>query len=179
MLDGVDDYYEVGMDLPLLRNAGGGTASMWLRPATAGGSLLEISIGGGTSSRMFTTMIGTGEFRLGVRTQDMGGASANATSAIAPELGQWVWLLGTADFPSQTVVIYVNGVESGRAEMLPIDPSTPDTNSQIAVIGVDEGLAGGFLSGSIDEVRCAPSAVGPEWVAAQYLSMTDGLLTYE
>lgn len=180
IFDGVDDFYEIGEDLPLMRSAPAGTLEGWVRldTAGAGGSLLEIATNGSNGSRMFGNLQVSGVMRLGIRTQDMATAQ-NADGLDAVTVGEWAWLVGVADFASQTTVIYFNGVESSRTEGLLFDPMTPDTNSDVAVIGADDGLAaGGFFPGGLDEIRCAPTAVTAEWVAAQYLSMTDALLDY-
>lgn len=177
-LDGVDDYYEVGSDLPLLRQVSAVTMSAWVHPEVAGGSVLEISINGGLSSRTFLGTSDTNLAQLGVRSQDMAGASLSAQSAEPLPLGEWSWVLGTADFAAGTVTIYVDGALSNQETGLAFDPATPDTNSMFAVIAADEALGSGFFDGSLDEVRCAPTAVDAAWVQAQYLSMTDALLSF-
>jgi hypothetical protein len=182
LFDGVDDYYEIGQDLPLLRAAPGGSASAWVRlDDLLTGSILEISINGDVGSRMFLNLQETTAVtRLGVRTQDLTSGAQNADGVDAAPVGEWVWVAGASDFAAQTTTIYFNGAVSATTEMLLTDAMTPDTNSDIAVIGADDGLvAGGFFPGAIDEVRCAARALGPEWIAAQYLSMTDALLTFE
>jgi hypothetical protein len=176
-LDGVDDYFEIGQSLPLLRGAGGATASAWIRTEVLSGSILEVSIDSGPPSRMFLSMQTDGTMTLGVRTQDLAEGSQSATSLDALGAGEWSWVVGTADLAAQTIVVYIDGLESGRAEMLATDPVMPDTDVAIAVMGADDGLASGFFSGALDEVRCASTSFDAAWVEAQYLSMTDALLS--
>lgn len=181
VLDGVDDYFEVGQNLSLLRAASGVTSSGWVNRAAAdSGSYFEVSINGGGGSRMFTFISAAGEIQFGVRTLDDPASSISTTSTAAVPDGQWVWVLATADFTAQTITIYADGVEVGSAEMLAFEATTPDTTSDLAVIGADDTFAASdFFPGSIDEVRGAGHAVDAAWVEAQYLSMTDALLSYE
>ena len=180
LLDGVDDYVEIGAELPLLRAASAATVSMWIRPAALRGSMVEIAISTGETSRMFANLQTGGLGRLGIRTQDVVGGAIAADAVDPVAVDEWAWLLFTADFAAQTAAVYVNGAESARLEMLAYDATTPDTNSALAVIGSDDTFAvDGFFPGAIDEVRLASRAVDAAWAQAQFLSMTDALLGFE
>lgn len=177
VLDGVDDHFLIGEDLPLLRGASAGTMSAWIRTEGLEVSILEIGINGGVSSRMFTNLDG-GFPKLGARTQDAASPTFNTQGTTMAATGEWAHVLGTADFAAGTIAVYLDGVEVGAAAGLAFDPATPDTNASTAVIGIDERLDTGIFAGSLDEVRCSSTAVSAAWVQAQYLSMTDALLTF-
>jgi hypothetical protein len=178
VLDGINDHYAIGSNLALGRAASAATISAWIRPEAVPGAFLEIATGEGSTSRMFANTLETGVVRMGVRTQDLG-PRHSADGTVPVDLGAWLWVLGSADFAAGTIVIYLDGVEHARAEMLPMDPTTPDTNAAFAAVGADDGLTPeGFFAGVLDEVRASRNAVDAAWVASQYLSMTDSLLSF-
>ncbi len=109
------------------------------------------------------------------------GVFADTTGSVSgPEvvLGEWTWLLGTADLQARTISLYINGELATERTLAVSAESFPPVDSANAVIGTDDTGMPGFIAATLDEVRVAPAHVKPDWVKAQYLSMTDSLFVF-
>jgi tetratricopeptide (TPR) repeat protein len=88
-----------------------------------------------------------------------------------PALDCWYYLVGVKD--GSTLRFYLNGSTAGTFT------DTADgtmLQSDLGLkIGNDEGEV---VNGTIDEVRLHDTARSADWIAAQYLSMTDTFITY-
>lgn len=85
----------------------------------------------------------------------------------------WHYTVGVYD--GSKLEIYIDGTkESGSSSQ----SGTSNTGSQNVGIGHDIGVTGNWMDGVIDEVRISDSARSADWIAAQYLSMTDNFITY-
>ena len=90
-------------------------------------------------------------------------------------LGAWAYTVVTFDVSSLATLFYVNG---GQPEsMFVLGP--PDFSIQEPVdIGGVEGRDERGFRGSIDEVRISSVIRSTDWIAAQYLVMTDTFIIY-
>jgi hypothetical protein len=176
--DGVDDYLALGQDLPLMRASSEYATSFWINGPAAGGPVFEITNGTGDATRLFVNTLDSFP-GVGVRSVDGPATSTFFRSITAVAADEWHWIAVTVDLVGQTAVIYADGVELDRSAMFVGDtPATPDTNATTAVLGADDDL-GQFFGGQLDELRGADVAFDGDWIAAQYLSMTDALLAYD
>ena len=173
--DGVDDHVDLGAGRDILSGVSGMTMEAWLQPA-APGVAIGVTINGGDVSRAELQVLGDLSVRGGGRTIDGGELLSAAGGAIPAD--QWTWVAVAFDFPADTIAVYYDGALVQSAAGLGFGPATPDTTSDLAVIGVNEDLASNFFSGGIDEVRLAADARGPAWIAAQYAAMTDQLVGF-
>jgi hypothetical protein len=124
-------------------------------------------------------------FRIGDET-DYGGWGNEITAEYLYDINQWVYVVGTFTYNGSnggTGRLYADGSE--------VDSKTntdgrgvANTNGPLYIgwdYGQDEWPAGEFehFNGMIDEVRVSSEARSADWIAAQYLSMTDAFITYE
>lgn len=102
-------------------------------------------------------------------------------SSNAPELNQWHYAVGTAEWDGTNTIlnIYIDGqlrgttAPSGIAATLSYAADTTPVR-----IGARDDLIGmSFFHGILDEVRYSVGARSADWVQAQYLSMTDQFFT--
>jgi hypothetical protein len=110
-------------------------------------------------------------FRIGAES-DYGGWGREVSASDVYGAGDWVFLVGTYDSGTNTGTLYVDGV---------LVDSRINTDGR----GVANGAAALVIGntwedfhGLIDEVRISDVARSEDYVAAQYLSMTDVFITY-
>jgi hypothetical protein len=176
--DGVDDHIILGTGRDFASGVSGMTMEAWVRPLanTGAGVVFGATINGGEDSRAELQVLGDLTVRGGGRTID-GGSLLTATGP--PIISdKWTWVVTTFDFPADAIAVYYDGVQVTAASGLGFGPATPATTSDLAVIGVNENLTTAFFQGGIDEVRLATDSRSPDWVAAQYASMVDQLVSY-
>jgi hypothetical protein len=89
-----------------------------------------------------------------------------------PRLDTWYYTVGVKD--GDTLRYYING---GTADCFTDTVSDTMLNADLALrIGDDENEV---INGTVDEVRLSDTARSADWIAAQYLNMIDGFLTFE
>ncbi len=176
--DGVDDAILLASDSRLLADSNGVTLSGWAQSSNEGGSLIEMSIAGSNVSRAYLAT-NSMSITFGLRPQD-NPMPVFATATDTPlEKDSWHWLAATADLAAGALRIYVDGTQVIETTGLTIDPPrTPDTPNQLAYIGRNEGAANSFFNGQLDEIRVSGQVSSAARIQAQYLSMTDALLTF-
>ena len=94
-------------------------------------------------------------FRTGGRSGLGTGTFRNVTSdVVSLNLNQWYSLGTVIDYANDTIQIFLNGVDivSGSEAAVFADLATPDTNSQLAMIGNNGGTAPAF-TGDLDNTR--------------------------
>ncbi len=176
--DGVDDAILLASNSRLLADSEGVTISGWAQTRGDGGSLIEMSIMGSNVSRGYLAVNNT-NIAFGLRPQDNPMPVFTAVANMSVENNSWHWLVVTANLAAGALRIYVDGVQVSETLDLMIDPSrTPDTANQLAYIGRNEGAANNFYDGELDEIRVSGRAFSAAHIKAQYLSMTDALLTF-
>ena len=177
--NGTDQYLDLGADRSFISGVAGVTAEAWVQPGTllTPAIALGISINGGDSSRLQFRVTLERVVNAGARTAD--GGDLLQLDGLTLPVDEWTWVVMAFDFAGDAITIYQNGGEAASATALGFADATPDTTSNVAVIGVDENKAGNFWLGRLDEVRVAAGPPpGADRVSAQYASMTDVLVSY-
>ncbi|HWM87456.1 MAG TPA: DUF2341 domain-containing protein [Kofleriaceae bacterium] len=176
--DGLGQHIDLGGERDFARAAPGLTIEAWVNPQVAQrGVVFGASIPGADTSRVELRHELEQTLRGGARTQDVGELQAAVTGETLP-LDTWSWVAVVCDFEAGEVSIYIDDHLSITASGLLFDAATPDAPSGRAAIGANESLDSDFFAGLLDEVRLAPAAMPPDWVAAQNASMRDQLLRY-
>jgi hypothetical protein len=179
LLDGVGEYVDLGTERDFARAALGVTIEAWVKPSAAQqGVIFGASVNAGpATSRAELRLEADQTLRGGARTDELGDLQSVVSTQVL-SLDTWSWVAVVCDLAAAEVTIYIDGMAAGSAAGLAFDLSTADTPSAQASIGVNETLDSQFFPGAIDEVRLAPTALGPDWIVAQSASMRDELVTY-
>ena len=174
-------YIDLGKDRPIFQGVAGCTLSAWIRPK----SFVEwdtivgfsVHIAGTTYSRASLALRASGTVAIIGTAADDGSWKALDSPALTPNA--WVHVTGVNVFQSNTQVLYLDGVQKAFTASASFpSPATPTTTPAGGAIGSQETLAGGYFDGQIDEIRLSHGVFSPAWVAADYHSMTDTLLTF-
>jgi len=176
--NGTDQYLDLGAGRSTLSAVAGATAEAWIAPGALvnAGIALGISVNAGTSSRLQFRLPTTLIPNAGARTADTGDLLQLDGTAVPAD--EWTHVVMSFDFAGDAIVVYQNGAQTASTTGLGFADATPDTTSDVSVIGVDEDTATNFWLGRIDEVRVAAAPLGADWVSAQYASMTDALVSF-
>lgn len=176
--DGAGQFIDLGAGRDFARAAPGLTVEAWVHPQILQQAVLFGAAGSASdNSRVELRYELDQTLRGGARTQEAGDLQAALTLEPLP-LDDWSWVAMVCDFASGEVSIYINDHLSTVAGNLVFDDTTPDSPSTRAAIASDEALSSDFFGGLLDEVRLAPTALAPEWMAAQNASMRDQLVSY-
>ncbi|MEM6993607.1 MAG: DUF2341 domain-containing protein [Myxococcota bacterium] len=118
----------------------------------------------------------SGDARFSLETD----AQSTVTLGAETPLDSWSYLALSWRGSEATMSAYVDGVPEAPDAVNGTSLEPGDTTWVIANSGADFGgtMQSRFLAGQVDEVRVSTVARAPSWVAAQYLSMTDGLISY-
>ena len=176
--DGVVNYVDLGQDRDFLRATAAFTVEEWVRPGimATSGVVFGSSINGGVDSRSQLLVRPELTVEGGARTQD-GGTLLKATGGTVTSQA-WTWVAFEADFPGDTLSLYYDADLAAQQSGLGLGPTTPDTSDSQTVLGVDEDLNSNHFLGDLDEVRVSTTAESPDWLSAQYASMTDQLVSF-
>jgi len=176
--NGTDQYLDLGADRSTLSGVAGATAEAWIQPGTLvnNGIALGVSVNATTSSRLQFRVSTALVPNAGARTADVGDLLQLDGTAVTA--GAWTHVAMSFDFAGDAIVIYQNGAQTATTTGLGFADATPDTTSDVSVIGVDEDTATNWWLGRIDEVRIAAAPMSADWVSAQYASMTDALVSF-
>ena len=90
---------------------------------------------------------------------------------VAP-LDRWTHVAGTYD--GRNVVLFVDGIRQQLTDVAVTDY----TNTINYCIGCNASVGDRFFVGVLDEVRISSVARSADWIAAQYLAMTDQFTSY-
>ncbi len=184
--DGANDFINMGEDEPFLNSAGQVTISAWVNAdGTVGSqSVLGVSIDNGgtpTDSSRATLNVSGNNVRLSGIADDTASFTEYFTTSNPLTVGQWHHITGVIDYGSATFEIYVDGVLQTTSTATGIRLNATQTsggNSTRAVIGANESFGSNYYDGAIDEARLSSAARSADWIAAQYASMNDALITY-
>lgn len=114
----------------------------------------------------------TGE--LALRTSSGGAVDIDLGSVTVLNDGAWHYFAAVLDGSTQAL-LYVDG---GTAQTQAAG-GTADQPAASVVVGHDNFSGGSrYFAGSLDEIRLSSVARSADWIAAQYLSQTDALLTF-
>jgi hypothetical protein len=92
-----------------------------------------------------------------------------------PAESSTTWMHTAAVFDASTVLLYVDGTLA--AQQAAGFSTLYDSTENVIIGAVDNGANLNF-DGIVDEVRISSSPRSGDWIAAQYLSMTDSLIDY-
>ena len=181
--DGTSQYVDLGDDRDWINNSSAATLSIWMNADTISGTgdILGVTrdlVGSGASR---ISLIRNGDnIQVIARTMDDSSDSVSVVTTTSPlTTGQWHHITGTVDYASDVdnIKIYVDGrLEGTFSHDFTLD-AIPNTDSSHATIGSDEDGAVPFFNGRLDEARIDTQLRSPEWVSAQYASMTDTFVT--
>ena len=132
-------------------NGTGFTIAMWVKTTDTGGGpnwysgegLVDGEVGGMTTD--FGTALVGGNFALGVGQPDTTVTSTNAIND-----GNWHHVAGTWNLLSGAMNVYVDGVLSARGTGPTGARAAPPS---LRIGSIQTGVGGGFLNGTIDEVK--------------------------
>ena len=181
VFDGVDDRWSADptadlADLP----QGGMTISAWIRPESEFNEqrLVEKKTGSSLSGFGFAlrrTMPGLElEVERGLSAEPARWRTVNT----ALEVGQWAHVaMSLSDADPGSPNVYVGGVPANVSILVP-GQGMPlsDVNVGVSIAGsaYDPGV---FFDGRLDELRISSEVRTADWLRAEYLSMTGGLVT--
>lgn len=142
------------------------SVSAWVNLSMAGGDQTVVSIDGNSDSAFFFKQHSAGFFTLEVRASDNASApvAASAPASIQTAAGTWYYFTGV--FDGSTIYLYVGGALNGSGIF-----ATPWKGLGHTFVGRSKfmGLYGGYVTGSIDEVRIYGRALTAREVQALYL----------
>jgi hypothetical protein len=152
--DGVDDYAQSTTIPSDLITLGDMTASVWIKPDTAQSGELIFSVrGGGEVEADNETVLMEWDVSSGndVRYQHENGAGVNSSNTFDTNLtlGQWYHLLVTRDTDTNTVKLFVNGIQTGTTYTYTNDP----TGATAADVRIGGNTGADFFDGKIDQIR--------------------------
>ena len=161
--DGADDYITIGN---VIGGANAVTLSAWVKHDTMLAIRERYVEIGNEAVIRHDGVAGVGQLHFYIRT---GGVSRALRVDGALTNGVWYHVAGTWDGTTQK--IFLDGLEMDS--QVPGGSLNPPVNGHINDEDPTE-----TMDGIIDEVRISDTARSPDWIAAQYLSMTDTFITY-
>jgi len=173
LFDGSDDMITIG-DSPELRVSSLLTFEAWIKPNASGGTGIKDIISKGDSYQLFSV-----ESKVGPNTNVyfyLAGTTASAwVSDCVVELfdGSLHYIVGTYDKDAgiNNQKIYVDGVNVAQ------QTNTLGVTTTIQAVTI--GKHGAHIyNGTIDETRISNTSRSADWIEAQYLSMTDSLISF-
>lgn len=179
-LNGAGQYLDLGLGRDFLRAAPGFTVEAWLMPTSLSGGVVFASASAvADQDRKPPRIELRAEPQLGVTlTSTTSNGEEGRVYGVAEGEVAWRWVAGVASFSGGAMAVFIDGVPVGNVTGLGFDPLSPDAPSERTTVGVVETLGYGFYAGQLDEVRFAAEPREPDWLSAQYASMTDTLITY-
>ncbi len=96
----------------------------------------------------------------------------------AVSFGQWIHVAAVWDFDSEAgTTIYINGVED-KASTIDTFANVGSLSNAVAFRVGTQGNGSADFDGKIDDVRISNVVRSADWIAAQYLLMTDAFITF-
>lgn len=181
-LDGVDDWFTAPSDTSL-RITGDLTIQMWINRSAARNEWLcdyvvQQSEAEADNHAYELSLDDTDNINLAWEYNAGAGESVQSSVPIATGLNTWTLLTITRDSAANVVRFYENGLQIGSPRTY-VNDATGGTASSLFVGGeVDPNSTKQPFAGRMDEVRIEATARQAAWVRADYLSMTDALITY-
>jgi hypothetical protein len=182
--DGVNDYIQVTQNTPIDNIfAGGGTISAWIYATgwseSGFGRIVDKSSNTSAANGYGLQLDSNPRvvlFDVGFTTRGLWESSNNSI-----KLNSWHHVVVTYDSgsPSNDPTIYIDGKKEAVTQLYAGPAgSSPDDSTRPLRIGNFSAATTRTFDGTIDEVRFAKTQRTADWVAAQYLSQTDSLITY-
>lgn len=180
--NGVDQAIDLGLDLPYLNGAAGGTIMCWfILDTNVAVTLFDIAIGpppgtSGVSRFSLSSNIGP-SMDMTVRNAD-GDASSNINGAGTYTLGAWHHVAGTYDANTKAMRILIDGVlyQAGTATNA-TGTTIAATNAKDAAIGGEATASAPFWDGRIEDARIYDRMLSDAEVGTIYNARgTDGIV---
>lgn len=175
--DGTDDHVDLGNPSSFDFGTGNWTISGWFK-----GPLVpqrSIVANGGDDSGGIRWFLGVNDFSEMKLTCDDNSLKISTLGTTDVTDGSWHW--GTAVRDGTTLRIYTDGTEE-NTNTCAAGYDLSGTSQRNAYIGAITNHSTGslykYMVGEIDEVRVASTARSADWIAAQYLSMTDKFIRW-
>ncbi len=183
--EGTNQFVNLGTEIAVINEVSAATVSALVRPDTIGGDGGVLGLSGGrgglpeVNPRVAISRHGSNVEVSSGSLDD--GSDLNRVSSTSDPFseGTWSYVAAVVDYANDEITIYINGVP--RVDSSSVDfanSSTPNTNSASCALGSNVDGTSSFFDGLIDEVRVAATARTAEWIAAQYLSMTDAFIAF-
>lgn len=187
--NGTTNWLNIGSNLAILKNATQCTVSAWIKMPAASTSIQNIfavsSNNGGVANALSRASLALGNFDqisvLGRAPDSNGGVTQTTTGSPIAVINTWHHVATVLNYTANTIDVYVDGtlVADDNAAVTWTASATDNTNSASSSIGAqDDGSAGAFLAGLIDEVRVSNTNRSAQWISAQYKSMSDIYLSF-
>ena len=148
-----------------------GTLEGWIHPNYGSANLMGneprvIDNGGAlTNGRLFSASTSSMVFQIDVQT------NGGTTSYLHPQTQPNTWTYFAWTYDHDTITMYRNGTSDGADQI----GGHNFPNAGPIVLGSDQGNAANM---TFDELRVSQTDKPPQWIRAQYLSMTDAFVTY-
>jgi len=184
--NGTTDSINLGSNQDFINNASMASMSAWINTDTiAAGSadIVSVTVDGTATtsgSRLGIARDGSNVL-VYARTMDDSSDVVNVTTTTNPlTANTWQHVTVVADYASDTIKIYVDGVEQATTGTPNFTLSAiPGTNSANGAIGSNEGTGGGAeFDGTIDEARISNAGRSADWIKAQYENQRDNFVTF-
>jgi len=163
----------------------------WINPATIGGDqhIISFSNNAGTNERESFKIASAGGDDLAYYLHGADGDAIDIQiTSLAPisAASTWYHVAATVDyitniFPVQAdAFVYSNGAKPTQAGSVdfPTANGLDNTTSARGFIGADEDGTTGPFNGIIDEVRISDVARSDDWIAAQYASQNNTMISF-
>jgi hypothetical protein len=163
--DGVNQYLNLGRDLPFLNNKPGGTLMAWVKlNAVPSGvpTICGLSVGPPTgpdtgSSRLSLEINSSQRIAATVRALDSdpgSGILPPVSPAVQVTLGQWHHCAVSVDFTTRVCILFKDGVNVYTAIATSATAgNTSATNCRNGAVAANEDGLSGFFPGEIEDVR--------------------------
>lgn len=183
---GVGEHVDLGADRPFLQAQAAATSSAWARldpgwdarvePGVIFASSIDNMGVETNSSRIQLLVRDDRTFEGDARSLDSGGTIAVQGPMIPADT--WTHLAYTVDFANDRMELFIDGEAVASGAMLGLGPTSADSVSTKTIIGRGEGAGIDLYIGDIDEVRLAHRLRSADFIAADYRSTSDQMVTF-
>jgi len=150
------------------------TIEAWIFPLTEGDDYRVAQKQYNIGSPSYGLLFAFGQVQLRVVDADSD-TTASLNSTGQPPLSTWSHIAASYSDAADRLRFYIDGAVD--REVTTFDGLPPVNNDALFEIGGVENRVERTFPGSIDEVRLSSVERSPDWMAAQYLSMTDAFAT--
>jgi cysteine-rich repeat protein len=173
--DGTDDQIDFG-DVPTDGNEAI-TLEAWVRWTTGSDHVISNASGIQIAEHIFSLEVPNGSSARMRLTTNGGASGSTQLSSAAGTIvaSQWQYVVATWSATDPVMRLYIDGAQ---ITSMPRGGNTIQNSSERLVVGNLNLTLSRFFGGMLDEVRISASRRSPEWIEAQYRSMTDTLLVF-
>lgn len=183
--DGVNQWIDLGTNLPIINQVTATTLSAWLLPyaPSRNGDIIALSRNnsGNPTGNSRASLVQSGanmEVYARSTNDDSDWNHIPTTSSPVSEV-DWHHVAAVVDYEHDAVTIYVDGVQQPTDGLVAFtNTATPDTNSENSALGSNDDGASSYFYGVIDEARVVAVGRTSDWIAAQYLTTSDAFISF-